>query len=76
MSKVFTLIIYLYFTLLYNVIAGPISYAVCQSACNAGAVLCYISSGSVFGVGSIPLCNSILGSCMTVCVPLLLAPTP
>lgn len=65
-----------FFTLLDNVISGPVSYGLCQTACNTGAVLCYISSGSVFGVGSIPLCNSILGTCMTMCVPLLLTPTP
>lgn len=66
----------LLFLLLDMVIAGPISYAVCQTACNTGAVLCYISAGSVFGVGNIPLCGSIQGTCMASCTPLLLAPTP
>ena len=66
----------LIFLLIKTVNSGPISYAVCQTACNTGAVLCYISSGSIFGVGSIPLCNSIQGACMAACTPFLIAPSP
>ncbi|CAB4392530.1 unnamed protein product [Rhizophagus irregularis] len=32
-----------------NVNAGPIAYAVCQSACNIGWVSCYASAGLVAG---------------------------
>lgn len=33
--------------------AGPLAYATCQTACNAGAVLCYAKSGLVFGTVTI-----------------------
>lgn len=33
-----------------NVNAGPIAYAVCQSACNFGWVSCYASAGLVAGI--------------------------
>jgi hypothetical protein len=36
-----------------NVNAGPIAYAVCQSACNLGWVSCYASAGLVAGIFSI-----------------------
>ena len=62
--------------LIYSVIAGPISYGACQTVCNTGAVLCYMSAGVVFGVGNVPFCSSIQGTCMTACTPLLLAPIP
>jgi hypothetical protein len=31
------------------VVAGPIAFAACQSACNYGAVCCYAKVGIVFG---------------------------
>ncbi|CAG8439459.1 13992_t:CDS:2 [Funneliformis caledonium] len=67
-----------------NVSAGPISYAICQSACNVGWVSCYASAGLVAGTvtGGLgaPLaaiaCNVAQGVCMAACVGLLTAPTP
>lgn len=52
--------------------AGPVSYAICQSGCNALVVSCYASAGFVFGTltagAGIPAalagCNSALGVCM------------
>ncbi|KAF8335236.1 hypothetical protein F5887DRAFT_932693 [Amanita rubescens] len=64
------------------VTAGPIAYGVCQTACNAGAVTCYTGVGFTFGVTlvaappAILACNSILGACMALCTPFLIAPTP
>ena len=63
-------------SIVYSVIAGPVSYASCQTACNTGAVLCYLSAGVVFGVGNVPLCSSIQGVCMASCTPFLIAPIP
>lgn len=55
--------------------ASAVSYGLCQSACNAGAVLCYSAAGYVFGTVTVGIgtptailtCNSILGTCMTSC---------
>jgi len=67
--------------------AGPVAWAACQTAGNAGAVACYSASGLVFGAagpvgwwawltGAAPTCSAIQGACMAACTPLLLAPTP
>ncbi len=32
------------------VYAGPISYAICQTGCNALAVACYTAAGATMGV--------------------------
>ncbi|CAB4412621.1 unnamed protein product [Rhizophagus irregularis] len=67
-----------------NVNAGPIAYAVCQSACNIGWVSCYASAGLVAGTITGGLgapfaaiaCNVAQGACMAGCIGLLAAPTP
>ncbi|CAI2165577.1 8641_t:CDS:2 [Funneliformis geosporum] len=67
-----------------NVNAGPIAYAVCQTACNVGWVSCYASAGLVAGTVTGGLgapfaaiaCNVAQGVCMAACVGLLTAPTP
>ena len=43
--------------------AGPLAYAACQTACNAGAVYCYSQAGLVFGV-SVPAFGAVLCVCM------------
>lgn len=51
------------------------SYALCQTACNAGAVACYASFGFVFGTvtagagvpAAVAGCNAALGTCMAAC---------
>ena len=73
-SKVFQIALLFWF---FDLVAGgPAAYAVCQTGCNAVAVACYISAGVTFGVGSVPLCNAALGTCMAACVAAGLAPTP
>ncbi|CAB4388868.1 hypothetical protein RhiirA5_361891 [Rhizophagus irregularis] len=67
-----------------NVSAGPIAYAVCQTACNLGWVSCYASAGIVAGTVTGGLgapfaaiaCNVAQGVCMGACAGLLVAPTP
>ncbi|CAG8591141.1 2777_t:CDS:2 [Ambispora gerdemannii] len=69
---------------LHGTHAGPIAYAVCQTACNLGWVSCYASAGLVAGTvtGGLgaPLaaiaCNVAQGVCMAACVGLIAAPTP
>jgi hypothetical protein len=61
--------------------AGPIAFGVCQTACNAGAVLCYSAARLTFGAAGPPgwaaaACSAAQGVCMAACVPLLLVPTP
>lgn len=72
--------------------AGPIAWGACQTACNGGAVVCYTQAGLVFGaaVASGPpgwlfagagpaaaaACSVAQGACMTLCTPLMVAPTP
>ncbi|KAG9299824.1 hypothetical protein G9A89_003368 [Geosiphon pyriformis] len=63
---------------------GPVAFAVCQTACNAGWVSCYATAGLVAGTVSgglaAPLaaagCNVAQGLCMAACGSLLIAPTP
>ena len=51
------------------------SYALCQTACNTGAVTCYASFGFVFGTvtagagvpAAVAGCNAALSACMTAC---------
>ncbi|RIB08799.1 hypothetical protein C2G38_1982314 [Gigaspora rosea] len=64
--------------------AGPILYAVCQTACNAGWVACYAAGGLVAGTvtgglgapAAAILCNIAQGGCMAACAASLFAPTP
>ena len=44
---------FLIILLFHNVLGGPIAWAGCQTACNAGAVLCYSQAGLVFGTVTI-----------------------
>ena len=61
--------------------ASLASYGLCQTACNAGACACYGSAGFVFGTvtagmgvpAAIITCNTILGTCMSVCAAKFLA---
>ncbi|KAF8351847.1 hypothetical protein F5887DRAFT_4392 [Amanita rubescens] len=62
--------------------AGPIAYGLCQTVCNFGAVACYAAAGFTFGTVAAPAappiilaCNAAQGACMTLCAPLLVAPT-
>ena len=63
---------------------GPISYAICQTGCNALAVACYGAAGFTFGTvtagAGIPAaiigCNAGLGVCMSACVAAGLSPIP
>ncbi|KAI9354162.1 hypothetical protein BD770DRAFT_392522 [Pilaira anomala] len=64
--------------------AGPISYGICQTGCNALAVSCYAAAGAVFGTvtagvgvpAAIIGCNVGLGLCMSGCVAAGLSPIP
>lgn len=61
--------------------ASLVSYGMCQTACNAGAVACYAGAGATFGAVTagagtavaVLACNSIQGSCMAVCAAKFLA---
>ena len=62
---------------------GPIAWAACQTACNAAWVTCMTAAGLTAGVAVPPAliaaaaaCSSAQGACMTLCTPLLVAPTP
>ncbi|KIK35201.1 hypothetical protein CY34DRAFT_96534 [Suillus luteus UH-Slu-Lm8-n1] len=64
-------------------VAGPIGYAICQTAgCNGIAVACYSAAGFTFGVAppaappAIIACNAALGACMAACAAVALGPTP
>ncbi|KAG2158745.1 cysteine-rich protein [Suillus bovinus] len=64
------------------VVAGPLSYAICQTGCNGVAVACYAGAGFVFGV-ALPLappavlaCNTALGGCMAACAVVAFMPIP
>lgn len=35
--------------------AGPLSYAICQTGCNALVVSCYAAAGFTFGTGNLNL---------------------
>ncbi|KAG1436808.1 hypothetical protein G6F56_013401 [Rhizopus delemar] len=72
------------FTLIQSCVAGPLSYAICQTGCNAVVVACYAGAGFVFGtitggLGAPPAilaCNAGLGVCMSGCVAAGFAPIP
>ncbi|KAA1466928.1 hypothetical protein DENSPDRAFT_926240 [Dentipellis sp. KUC8613] len=72
------------FALSPAVMGGPISYAICQTGCNAVVVACYAAAGFQFGTvlaaaapASIVACNSALGTCSAACAGItLLAPIP
>ena len=63
---------------------GPISYAICQTGCNALVVACYGAAGVTFGTvtagagvpAAIIACNTGLGACMSACVAAGLSPIP
>ncbi|KAI8349664.1 hypothetical protein BD560DRAFT_410117 [Blakeslea trispora] len=64
--------------------AGPISYAICQTGCNALAVACYAAAGAVFGTVTagagtpavILGCNAAQGVCMSACAVVAVVPIP
>jgi hypothetical protein len=64
--------------------SGPLSYAICQTGCNALAVACYGAAGVTFGTvtagagipAAIVACNAGLGVCMSACVAAGLSPIP
>ncbi len=58
------------------VFCGPLYYAACQTACNAGAMTCYTLAGITYGFGMAPSCSLAQGKCMAACTPLLVAPSP
>ncbi|KAG1839194.1 hypothetical protein C8R48DRAFT_621836 [Suillus tomentosus] len=65
------------------VVAGPIAYAICQTAgCNGIAVACYSAASFTFGVAlpaappAIMACNAALGACVAACAAIALGPTP
>ncbi|KAL5519693.1 hypothetical protein ACEPAG_1353 [Sanghuangporus baumii] len=64
-------------------LGGPITYALCQTGCNFGAVACYAAAGFSFGTvlaatapASILACNALQGVCMAACAASLVAPIP
>ncbi|PNH03832.1 hypothetical protein TSOC_010074 [Tetrabaena socialis] len=65
-------------------VAGPLSYGICQTGCNALVVSCYTAAGFTFGTvtagAGIPAviigCNAGLGFCMAGCVAAGCAPIP
>lgn len=67
-----------------NSYAGPLSYGICQTGCNALVVACYTAAGFTFGtitggLGAPPAiiaCNTALGTCMAGCVAAGISPTP
>lgn len=71
-------------SLLGKVEAGPLSYAICQTGCNALVVSCYGGAGLVFGTitggvgapAAAIACNAALGTCMAACVAAGCAPVP
>ena len=70
-------------TLSSPVIAGPLSYGICQSGCNVLAVTCYAAAGATMGVtfgvstpASVIACNAGLGLCMTSCIAAGCSPIP
>ena len=64
--------------------AGPLSYAICQTGCNALVVACYAAAGATFGTitasagtpAVILGCNIGQGFCMASCVAAGLSPSP
>jgi hypothetical protein len=64
--------------------AGPLSYGLCQTGCNALAVACYAAAGLTFGTVTAGIgapaaaiaCNVALGTCMTGCIAAGFSPTP
>jgi Flp pilus assembly protein protease CpaA len=70
--------------LIRTIEGGPLSYAICQTGCNAVAVACYAGAGFTFGTvtagagapAAIVACNTALGYCMAQCVVAGLIPTP
>ncbi|KAG7446822.1 uncharacterized protein BT62DRAFT_931390 [Guyanagaster necrorhizus] len=70
--------------LVHQTHAGPISYGICQTGCNALAVACYAAAGFTFGTIAAPAapaaivsCNSALGACSASCASVaLFSPTP
>ena len=73
-----------FFTLICFCIAGPLSYAICQTGCNAAGVACYTAGGLTFGTvtggtGAPAIaiaCNTALGFCMASCVAAGCTPIP
>eukprot|EP00930_Biecheleria_cincta_P076630 TRINITY_DN63831_c0_g1_i1.p1 TRINITY_DN63831_c0_g1~~TRINITY_DN63831_c0_g1_i1.p1 ORF type:complete len:154 (+),score=26.55 TRINITY_DN63831_c0_g1_i1:41-463(+) len=61
--------------------ASLASYGACQTACNAGAVVCYASAGLTFGAvtggagapAAAVACNGVLATCMAACATKFLA---
>jgi len=61
--------------------ASLVSYGVCQTVCNAGAVACYAGAGLTFGTvtagvgmpAAALVCNTSLGGCMSLCASKFLA---
>ncbi|CAG8771382.1 36661_t:CDS:2, partial [Racocetra persica] len=64
--------------------AGPLTFVLCQSACNAGWVSCYAGAGLVAGTvtgglgapAAALLCNVAQGTCIAACAASFLTPTP
>lgn len=65
-------------------VAGPLSYGICQTGCNAVVVACYAAAGFTFGTvtagagvpAAIVACNAALGVCMAGCIAAGFAPIP
>ena len=70
----FTLCLNGFVVLISNVIRDHHSYAMCQTLCNTGAVICYYTAGYFFGVDYVPICNAAQSACMSACKPLLYTP--
>ncbi|CAG8544979.1 30828_t:CDS:2 [Racocetra persica] len=84
MTKQLFFAILLSLLLLSTTEAGPITFILCQSACNAGWVSCYAAAGLVAGTvtgglgapAAALLCNVAQGACMAACAASFLTPIP
>ncbi|CAG8595072.1 2363_t:CDS:2 [Scutellospora calospora] len=85
MNKTTAIFFFVLFLSIANIAdAGPITYILCQTACNAGWVSCYAAAGLVAGTvtgglgapAAAILCNVAQGACMAACAASFLTPTP
>lgn len=64
--------------------SGLLSYGICQTGCNLGAVACYAAAGLTFGTVTFGVgapapalaCSATQGQCMAMCIVAGFVPTP
>ncbi|RHZ70068.1 hypothetical protein Glove_275g57 [Diversispora epigaea] len=82
--SIFVFVTILFLISLNNVSAGPITYALCQTACNVGWCTCYgtlgLTAGAATGGAALPAaaiaCNVAQGVCMASCAASFFCPVP